>query len=159
MNKRLLTLLLIGMVSISLVACTDDGTQSNNNIQEEQQSSNEEEANEKVIESIKHGKLLDVNINEDVLVIKAKIEPSLNNKLTISQNGFNIEDIIKKQGGDKFKEIQYWAVSDMSDGSESKVISFTVNEDLIKNIKEGNIVGNQIVDNSEDVWILPSLQE
>ena len=77
MNKRLLTLLLIGMVSISLVACTDDGTQSNNNIQEEQQSSNEEEANEKVIESIKHGKLLDVNINEDQIIIKRRLKTDL----------------------------------------------------------------------------------
>ena len=47
----------------------------------------------------------------------------------------------------------------MTSGEESKVISFTVDEDLIKSIKECNTVANQIVDKAKDVWILPSLQE
>lgn len=108
--------------------------------------------------SIKHGEFLSANINEDILVIKAKIEPNLNNKLTISQNGFNVEDIIKSQGGDQFNEIQYWAVADMTDGSESKVISFTLNKDLIDSVKSGDTPANQIIDKAADVWILPSLQ-
>ena len=159
MNKKLLTLITAGILSISLSACTDEESQSNNNNQTEQQSINEEETDEKVVKSIKHGELVDVNINDDILVVKAKIEPSLNNKLTINQNGFNVEDIVKNQGGDYYKEIQYWAVAEMSDGSESKVISFTLNEDLIKSIKNGDTVGNQIIDKAQDVWILPSLQE
>lgn len=108
--------------------------------------------------SIKHGELLSTNINEDILVIKAKIEPNLNNKLTISQNGFNVEDIIKNQNGDQFNEIQYWAVADMEDGSESKVINFTLNKSLIDSIKSGNTPANQIINKAQDVWILPSLQ-
>lgn len=108
--------------------------------------------------TLKFGQLLDEYINEDTLVIKAKIEPSYKNSATINQNGFNVEDIVKNQGGDQFKEIQYWAVADMSDGSEDKVISFTLNEELIESIKNGNTVGNQIVDKAQDVWILPSLQ-
>lgn len=108
--------------------------------------------------TIKHGEFLSANINEDILVIKAKIEPSLTNKLTISQNGFNVEDIIKKQGGDQFNEIQYWAVADMEDGSESKVISFTLNKSLIDSIKSGNTPANQIINKADNVWILPSLQ-
>ena len=44
----------------------------------------------------------------------------------------------------------------MSNGEESKVISFTLNENLIKNIKDGKIVANQIIDNAEDVYILPN---
>ena len=66
--------------------------------------------------------------------------------------------MILNQGADKYDEIQYWAVADMTDGSESKVISFTVDKDLISMIKNKQIVGNQIVDYGKDLWILPSLK-
>lgn len=45
----------------------------------------------------------------------------------------------------------------MNDGSESKVISFTIPKNQINAIKNKQIVGNQIVDKATDVWILPSL--
>ena len=54
--------------------------------------------------------------NGDILVVKAKITPSYNNKATINQNNFNVQDIVKNQGGNTYKEIQYWAVADMEDG-------------------------------------------
>ena len=141
MIKKILLVVLIVMLGVSMIGCSDSD-------------SNKEVSGYK----IKHGEFIESNINDDVLVIKAKIEPSLNNKLTISQNGFNVEDIIKNQGGDQFKEIQYWAVADMSSGEENKVVSFTLNEELIKDIKDGNVVANQIIDNADDVYILPSLQ-
>ena len=141
MIKKNLLVVLIVMLGVSMIGCSDSN-------------SNKEVSGYK----IKHGEFIESNINDDVLVIKAKIEPSLNNKLTISQNGFNVEDIIKNQGGDQFKEIQYWAVADMSSGEENKVVSFTLNEELIKDIKDGNVVANQIIDNADDVYILPSLQ-
>lgn len=141
MSKKILMLLLTSMLGIFIVGC---GSSTENN--------------DTGSYKIKHGEFLESSINDDTLVIKAKIEPSLNNKLTISQNGFNVEDVIKNQGGDQFKEIQYWAVADMTSGEESKVISFTLNEELIKNIKDGNVVANQIIDNAQDVYILPSLQ-
>ena len=141
MIKKILLVVLIVMLGVSMIGCSDSN-------------SNKEVSGYK----IKHGEFIESNINDDVLVIKAKIEPSLNNKLTISQNGFNVEDIIKNQGGDQFKEIQYWAVANMSNGEESKVVSFTLSENLIKNIKDGKVVANQIIDNADDVYILPSLQ-
>lgn len=104
------------------------------------------------------GKFLECNINGSTAVVKFKIEPSTSNKTTIDQNGYNIEDMILNQGADKYDEIQYWAVADMTDGSESKVISFTVDKDLISMIKNKQIVGNQIVDYGKDLWILPSLK-
>ena len=111
------------------------------------------------VKSIKHGELLDSNVNaENTLIVKAKITPSFTNGLTISQNGYNIEDIILNQGGDKYDEIQYWAVADMDGGSESKVVSFTVGKDMIKKIKNKSIVGMEIVDKASDVFILPSLK-
>ena len=141
MIKKNLLVVLIVMLGVSMIGCSDSN-------------SNKEVSGYK----IKHGEFIESNINDDVLVIKAKIEPSLNNKLTISQNGFNVEDIIKNQGGDQFKEIQYWAVADMTSGEENKVVSFTLNEELIKKIKAGDIVANQIIANADDVYILPSLQ-
>lgn len=108
---------------------------------------------------IKFGQLLDAIENNNVLVIKAKIEPSYNNKATINQNGFNIEDLILNKNADLYDEIQYWAVADMEDGTESKVISFTVDKNLIKSIKNKSTVGNQIIDQAKDVWILPSLSK
>lgn len=110
------------------------------------------------VSSLKFGELLDVTTNDGILIIKAKISPSYSNKATITQNGFNVEDIILNQGGDSFDEIQYWAVADMTDGSESKVISFTLTKDQINSVKNEQLFGNEIVDKATDVWILPSLQ-
>ena len=108
--------------------------------------------------SLRYGKLLDKKINGTVLVIKAKIEPSYNNKATVNQNYYNIENIIKNQGGSKFKEIQYWAVADMTNGSEQKVVSFTVSEDVIKKIAEDKIVANQMGKYVDDLFIHASLR-
>lgn len=109
--------------------------------------------------SIEHGNLVETTVNGNTLIIKVKIEPLLTNKMTINQNYFNVEDIIKNQDGNKFDVIDYWAVADMQDGSEGKVISFTLEKDVIKNIYDGNIVANQIGNYVKDLWILPSLQE
>ena len=65
---------------------------------------------------IKHGRLEEVYKDEEegLLIIKTKIKESYSNKSTRKQNYYNIDDIIKNQGGDKFKKIQYWAVADMN---------------------------------------------
>lgn len=107
--------------------------------------------------TLKHGELLDVTINESTLIIKAKIEPLLTNNQTIKQNYFNVEDIIKNQNGNKFDTIDYWAVAEMQDGSESKVIGFTLSKELIKAIVEEKIFAIQYGDYVDDLYILPSL--
>lgn len=105
------------------------------------------------------GDLVSTHENGDTLIVKAKIEHVGSNKQTIDQNGYNIEDLILNQNvGEKFKEIQYWAVADMNNGSEDKVISFTINSDLIQQIQNKKVVANQIIDHASDVWILPSLK-
>ena len=118
-------------------------------------SSNSPTAN---VKRLKFGELLDVNTNDKILIVKGKIESSYSNKATINQNGYNVVDIILNQGGDSFDEIQYWAVADMTDGRESKVISFTLTKELINAVKNKKLLGNQIVDKATDVWILPSLR-
>lgn len=115
------------------------------------------------IYSLEYGELLDVNkkggADFKTLVIKAKIKPNLTNKLTIQQNFHNIEDIVKNKDGDKYNAIDYWAVADMTDGSEGKVISFTVSKEMIQDIINDRIFVTQYKDYVDDLWILPSLQE
>lgn len=107
----------------------------------------------------KFGQILEANQLNNKLTIKFKISPSATNKLTIDQNGFNVEDLITNQGADKYDSISYWAVADMTDGSESKVIAYTLNKDLIQKIKDKKVFGQQIANIADDVWILPSLKK
>lgn len=111
--------------------------------------------------SLKHGELLNVTINEidDIAVIKAKIEPSYSNRATIVQNYLNVCDLIQNHGFDQYGEVQYWAVADMTDGSESKVISFTVGADLIDLIAaDDGFVENNLGDYDIDLWLHNSLK-
>lgn len=105
-----------------------------------------------------HGELLSVIDDEDGLaVVKVKISKSYSKSSTIAQNYFNVSDLIKNRGFDKYTEIQYWAVADMNDGSEQKVISFTLDKDTIQAIANNEVVDNQIGDYSDDLWVHPSL--
>ena len=112
--------------------------------------------------SLEFGELVSVITNEiddkSVIVVKAKIEPSYSNEATVNQNYFNVENLIQEQGCDAFDELQYWAVADMTDGSEQKVVSFTVSSSLIQMIAEGSVPANQLGDYVDDLYILPSLQ-
>lgn len=108
-----------------------------------------------------YGDLLDLTETEldgrMVIVLKAKITPSMTNKLTIDQNYMNACEWLQKHSN-KCDEFQYWAVADMQDGSEGKVISFTLNADTVENIRNKNIADIQIPDYAQDLWILPSLK-
>ncbi len=113
--------------------------------------------------TLEHGELVSAIQNEidgrNVLVVKAKISSSYNNAATVDQNYYNVEDLIQNQGCAEFDEIQYWAVADMSDGSEQKVVSFTVGSELIKSIFDKSVVANQLGDYVEDLYIHTSLAE
>lgn len=112
---------------------------------------------------LEYGELVSVVENEidgqNVLVIKAKITSSYSNTATVDQNYYNVEDLITSQGCDAFDEIQYWAVADMSDGSEEKVVSFTVSSELIQKIAAGEVVTNQLGDYVDELYIHASLSE
>lgn len=108
-----------------------------------------------------HGELINVTDNYDIdktAVIKVKINKSYSNKTTIDQNYYNVADLIQKRGFEKYTELQYWAVADMNDGSEQKVISFTLNADTIQKIYNKEIVDNQIGSYTEELWVHPSLE-
>ncbi len=108
---------------------------------------------------LQYGELISIMQNDTIVVVKGKIEPSWNNDLTIKQNYFNISDLIKNHGFNTCGELQYWAVADMTDGSESKVISFTLDKKTIDDIYNGKILEMDIGDHSTDLWILPSLKQ
>lgn len=128
----------------------------------EEKETEEPEAAEPVVEeradSLLYGELLDVVENDGVVVIKAKIKSSSDSKNTINQNYYNIEDYIKNHDMAGVTEIQYWAVADMSNGSEDKVISFTIPADLIARISGGKFAANQMGDYVEELWVHPSLR-
>lgn len=110
---------------------------------------------------LKFGELLDVVVQEssNTLIIKAKINPSMTNKQTVQQNYHSVEDLIRNQGANVYDEIQYWAVADMTDGSESKVINFTLDKGTIDAVANEQIHAIELQDYVSDLWILPSLNQ
>ena len=109
---------------------------------------------------VEHGELLSVIYSGDgIVVVKTKIESSFSNSATINQNYYNVCDLIKNHGFNTCSELQYWAVADMSDGSEAKVISFTLNSDAIQGVYNDTIIDRQLDEHVDDLFILPSLQD
>ena len=132
----------------------------------EPESSEAEESSKRVEVNgyyLKFGTIQDANpdggVDGTTLVIKAKIESLLSNELTIKQNYHNVADIVQNQNGTDFECIDYWAVADMRDGSESKVIAFTIDADTIKGLAEGTIAPIELGDYVDDLYIHPSLQK
>lgn len=110
--------------------------------------------------TVKFGELLDFVENEEdnILIVKTKIEPSYNNEATINQNYFNVCDLIKNQGCNKYNEIQYWAVADMTSGKENKVVSFELDKDSIDKIYNNEIPENSIDEIADHLYIHQSLR-
>ena len=109
--------------------------------------------------NLKHGELLSVIQNDKIVVVKGKISPNFNNDLTIKQNYISVADLIKNHGFNTCDELKYWAIADLTNGMEAKVISFTLDENTINDIYNGNIVDTQLGDYVKDLWILPSLKD
>lgn len=107
---------------------------------------------------LSRGQLLDVTITGSTIVLKAKITPNITNKLTIQGCYFDIYEAIQKYGLDQYDELQYWAVADMTDGSESKVISFALPHDVLMKVASEEVLENQLSNIASDVWISPALQ-
>lgn len=153
--KKYIVFILSVLLAVSMSACGSSASSSSAAGDSASSASQTEDAH-----SVQHGELLSWNENDldgkKVLVVKAKISPSLTNALTIDQNYMNVADIIQNQGGDAFDEIQYWAVADMTSGSESKVVSFTLDDAVIKGVADGSIVDIELGDYAADLYIHPS---
>lgn len=118
------------------------------------------EAEESVEPKIPNGDLLSINVNDDnVAVVKAKITSSYSNKATIDQNYYNVVTLIREYGFNQYDEIQYWAVADMSDGSEQKVVSFTVPKSTIDMVAAAErFADNTLGEYVTDLWVHQSLR-
>lgn len=119
-------------------------------LQEEAESTNKVNYND-------YGEQLSLIETDGVCVLKYKITSQMTNKMTIRQNYYTVANFILDGGGDRYDEIQYWAVADMRDGSESKVISFTVPKKTIEAVKAGKLVAIELGDYVDDLWVLQSL--
>ena len=110
---------------------------------------------------IRHGTLLDWTVNDlvspKVIVIKTKITSNLTNKMTVEQNYYNVQGVAKSGEYNDY-DIRYWAVADMENGSESKVISFDVPSDVMKQLANDRIMPGDLEKHLENLWILPSLK-
>lgn len=105
-----------------------------------------------------NGEFLSEYVNGDVCVLKYKIESVGDSEMTIRQNYHTVVNFITEGNGSQYKEIQYWAVADMTSGEENKVVSFTVNEETIKAVKAETIFSTDIEDHLVDLWIHDSLR-
>lgn len=104
---------------------------------------------------IAYGKLLSVTDARDAngtVSVRVKINSNLTNKMTIDQNYNNVVDLITKKGYDNCK-LRYFAVMDRTDGSENKIMSFTVPYSVVDRVASGEIVAIQLPDYVTDLWI------
>ena len=71
MSKKIVALISAGIISLSLVGCSSEtGGDDIEQSKEEQKDGY----------TLKYGELLESNINEEILVVKAKIKPNMTNK-------------------------------------------------------------------------------
>lgn len=104
---------------------------------------------------IKYGKLLSVTDARDAngtVSVRVKINSNLTNKMTIDQNYQNAVDLIANRGYNNC-ELRYFAVMDRTDGSEGKIMSFTVPASVVDKISDGKIVAIQLPNYVTDLWI------
>lgn len=104
-----------------------------------------------------YGELVDLKQNGSTVVVKARFISHLSRQTFINQNFFNIGDLVHKNGFNTCEEIQYWAVYKQGE-TEYKVISFTVDKSAITALYNDNIVPEQLIDFSKDLWISNGIQ-
>lgn len=107
---------------------------------------------------LSHGELQDVTTNGSSIVLKAKIKSSYSKEATIQGCFFSVYEAIQDYGLNQYSQLQYWAVADMTNGTEQKVISFTIPQDVLEGVANETILENQLINYATDVWLAPALQ-
>lgn len=112
------------------------------------------------IENIKlhQNDLLDVTSYGGNITIKAKIIVKSSNDLTRKSCYFDMYDAIKDYGLDNYLNLSFWAVADMTNGTEQKVISFDIPQDVMKKVADGSIEEGQLINYATDEWLSPAIQ-
>lgn len=102
----------------------------------------------------------------DILVVHAQYEDGgVSNESRIKSTYHLVDDLIRNQGADAFGEIQFWAEEPLmssvtgEDAGMQKVISYTLNGDVIKGFKNQVILPTNVEEKGvlEDYWIHPAL--
>lgn len=136
----------------------------NDNSNEKEVTTDETTTNDKQMDfKIKNGELIDYTINEydNIIVIKVKLDDTEFNTVSIPENLNNVVDLIKNQGLDQYKEIQYWSVIDLKQNkktTEEKVISFTIKQENYNAIKNDNLKYYEMKEFMDDLWLHPNLR-
>lgn len=136
----------------------------NDNSNEKEVTTDETTTNDKQMDfKIKNGELIDYTINEydNIIVIKVKLDDTEFNTVSIPENLNNVVDLIKNQGLDQYKEIQYWSVIDLKQNkktTEEKVISFTIKQENYNAIKNNNLKYYEMKEFMDDLWLHPNLR-
>lgn len=109
---------------------------------------------------INFGEILNVTENsyDKVVVLKVKIESNLTKEMTVKQNYMNAWEFIHGYSGIEYEKLSYWAVADMNDGTEAKVVQFDVPASAIKGVLDETILENQLGNYVENLWLHPSLR-
>ena len=122
--------------------------------------SGSDQATEEKQIKLNFGSILDVTENKEnsTVIIKVKVQSNLTKNMTIKQNYMNAWEFIKAYTDTEYKQLTYWAVADMTDGTESKIVQFTVPVDAIHGVLNGSILENQLGDHVTDLYLHPSLR-
>ena len=105
---------------------------------------------------LRFGEVESINQNDKTVVIQAVITPNLTNKMTIGENYYNVEQLIKQNGFNTCDKLCYWAM--LKDGDTAiKIIQFDLSKNVIDMIYSEKILGSQIPDYATDLWIAPAL--
>lgn len=89
---------------------------------------------------------------DGMCVVSVLIEPSYNDKATVNQNFHNVESLILDGGGDRFREIQYYAFVTDASGDRVKAVSFSLDSDLIQRIKNREVFAIDMGNYVDDLW-------
>jgi len=82
-NKSIVALLLAATIGFTVVGCSSEPSTDNST----------ETSTQETTYTMKHGELLEKTINDDILVIKAKIEPSYKNSATLTNLPASIVEV------------------------------------------------------------------
>lgn len=110
--------------------------------------------------TLDHSELLEVNTFAGNIIIKAKVSKNLlNDKMIRNSCYFEVYEAIQDYKLQYYNNLSYWAVADMTNGTEQKVISFEVSQEVMEMVANETIYENQLVDYLTDLWISPVLQD